>query len=79
MAELREQQTRRKTYLINALDTKMFHEKPRLPYDGRALGFVFTDAEFTRRKISYAPHNSSALTTSDAKMPSIYRWPRKTC
>ena len=59
MEELREQQARRKTHLMNALDAKMFHEKSNLPYDGPTLGFVFTDpeytAEFTRRKIHYAP------------------------
>jgi hypothetical protein len=59
MAELREQQKRRKTHLVNALDAKMFHEKSKLPFDPEALGFVFTDAdytaEFTRRKIHYAP------------------------
>ena len=59
MAELREQQSRRKTHLVNALDAKMFHEKSKLPYDGPSLGFVFTDtdytAELTRRKIHYAP------------------------
>ena len=59
MEELREQQNRRQTKLVNALDAKMFHEKSKLPFDGPSLGFVFTDpeytAELTRRKIHYAP------------------------
>ena len=59
MAELREQQAARRTNLVNALDAKMFHEKSKLPFDPAALGFVFTDADYTaeltRRKIHYAP------------------------
>jgi hypothetical protein len=59
MAELREQQARRQTKLVNALDAKMFHQKTNLPFDPASLGFVFTDADYaaelTRRKIHYAP------------------------
>ena len=59
MAELREQQSRRKAHLDQALDAKMFHEKSKLPFDPAALGFVFADADYTaeltRRKIHYAP------------------------